>query len=223
MLHDTLRSHDRAFRSVGAKPVRTQNKGSTRTGQETCYGQDKRRPPILKSGYAARKKWLRPCTIQYGPQPEGEALRSFLDSQTHLITSIPLQVAQEVQKMALEAYVSGERGQAIIDRLREIANLTLAEAQRIARTEVSRTSTGLTQVRAESVGSRATFGAQQVTDVSARSIGGLRTGFFRWDRPPIAARDGTRAHPGCIYKCRCYPEPVLPDVPAVSRFKAEAV
>ncbi len=156
-------------------------------------------------------------------QPEGEALRSFLDSQTHLITSIPLQVAQEVQKMALEAYVSGERGQAIIDRLREIANLTLAEAQRIARTEVSRTSTGLTQVRAESVGSPGYFwrtaGDGRVREEHRR----LANRFFRWDRPPIAARDGTRAHPGCIYKCRCYPEPVLPDVPAVSRFKAEAV
>lgn len=165
-------------------------------------------------------------------QPEGEALRSFLDSQTHLITSLPLDAARQIQAMALEVVVNGERYNQIAEAIMSVRDMTKASAERIARTEVARTSAGLTQVRAMSVGSPGYFW-RTAEDGNVRPIHRrLANKFILWSKPPIAAANGTRAHAGCIYNCRCWAEPVLPGVNTTdsrfkreprSRFRAEAV
>jgi SPP1 gp7 family putative phage head morphogenesis protein len=156
-------------------------------------------------------------------QPEGAALRSFLDTQTELITSLPLQAAQEVQAMALNVLTGDESANKIIEAIESLRLVTKARATEIARTEVGRTSAGLTQVRAESIGSPG-YIWRTARDGNVRPIHRRLEGkLIRWDKPPIAAANGTRAHAGCIYNCRCWAEVIVPSFEDISRFKAEAV
>lgn len=163
-------------------------------------------------------------------QPEGAALRSFLDSQTHLITSLPLDAARQIQAMALEVVTNGERYNQIAEAILSVRDMTKGRAETIARTEVARTSAGLTQVRAMSVGSPGYFWRTAEDSIVRAEHRRLANKFIPWNKPPIAAKNGTRAHAGCIYNCRCWADVVLPGINTqdrfrrkASRFKAEAV
>jgi uncharacterized protein with gpF-like domain len=103
----------------------------------------------------------------------------------------------------------------------------VSHARLIARTETARTASVLTEVRAKSVGSegyiwrtsldadvRPKIGTPNFAKLNTLAMGShrkLEGTFHRWDDPPIASENGERAHPGQIYNCRCWPEPVLPD------------
>ena len=141
--------------------------------------------------------------------PTGEALRQLLQEQIHLITSIPLDAAERVHKLALEARVGGSRYDEIVDMIRRSGHVTKSRATLIARTEVARTASGLVQARATYVGSEGyIWRTAEDGDVrkSHKKLGGK---FIRWDRPPTT--DGLTYHAGQGPNCRCYPEPVIPD------------
>ena len=93
-----------------------------------------------------------------------------------------------------------------------IGGTTKARANTIARTEVSRASTMFTQARAEAIGSDGyIWRSSEDSDVrdEHKELNGK---FFKWNEPPVAdKRTGIRAHAGCIWNCRCYAEPVIPE------------
>jgi len=91
----------------------------------------------------------------------------------------------------------------------ESGDVARSRALLIARTEVTRTATTLTQARAEHIGSEGyiwrTAGDGDVRP-SHRAMNGK---FVRWDSPPTL--DNLTGHAGCVPNCRCYAEPVIPD------------
>lgn len=159
--------------------------------------------------------------------PIGLVMQQRMDEQVALITSIPRDIAEEVHQMAITSLYSGQRYGNIRDMILQKADITLARANLIARTEVARTTTELTRARSDYVGSdgyiwRTAHDAdvRPALTLSPRAranfIGShrkLEGTFHRWDDPPVSGQRGERAHPGQIYNCRCIPEPVIPDYP----------
>ena len=132
--------------------------------------------------------------------PIGARMRELVEEQVYLIKSLPLEAASRVQALAVQAQVSGERPADLVAEIMRTGEVTLARANLIARTEVGRASTALTQARAEYVGSShfiwRTAGDSDVRPTH-RALNGKS---FRWDDPP-ECDPGHNALPGSIWNC----------------------
>lgn len=141
--------------------------------------------------------------------PIGEVVRERQAEQVRLITSLPTEAAQRVQHMTREGIIKGQRADEIAAEIMRTGEVTKARADLIARTEVGRTSTLLTQARAEHVGSTGYYW-RTADDTDVRPSHNAMAGkIVSWDAPPTL--DGLTGHAGALPNCRCYCEPVLPD------------
>lgn len=156
--------------------------------------------------------------------PTGIFLQGILRENVDLITSLPRDAGTRVHEWTLRGMEQGRRADDISREILRTGQVTKARADLIARTEVARTASGLTEARSVHVGSEG-YIWRSSEDGDVRNTDGNPVGshrllngkFIRWDSPPVASTDGTRAHAGQIYRCRCYPEPVIPDEPAAAR------
>ncbi len=173
------------------------------------------------SWFEVSRKMGRALRKEIAEAPTGRVMRERLEAQTALITSIPREAAERVRKLTLEGIVQGTRPAQIAKEIMRSGEVAESRANLIARTEVSRTATDLTKARAEHIGSPGyiwrTSGDSDVRE-DHRILEGQ---FIPWDKPPIAdRRTGARAHAGCIYRCRCWPEVVIPGVHDLSKYRA---
>ncbi len=140
----------------------------------------------------------------------GELQRELLAEQVTLIKSIPLDAARRVHDLTLKGLEDSTRAAEIAREIRRSGEVSASKATLIARTEVARTASTLTQSRAEQVGSThyiwRTSGDGDVRHAHKEMNGKV----VAWADPPLLS-DGTRTHAGQIYNCRCYPEPIIPD------------
>ena len=159
--------------------------------------------------------------------PLGPAMQALLDEQVDLITSLPREAAERVQRLSVEALVAGKRASSVLDEILRTEQVTVNRARCIARTETARAAATITEVRARRIGSTGYIWRTMLdedvrpkpTDPNYNKLNTLAMGSHRklegtvhsWDDPPIAGSRGERAHPGCIYNCRCYAEPIIPD------------
>ena len=145
--------------------------------------------------------------------PTGAAYNRLLDDQVHLIKSMHTDQAERVHEIVREAHLTSIRANDTARLVRELWLKTgtqagKAKAQLIARTESSRAASSLTQVRAESIGSKG-YIWRTIKDTDVRkSHRDLDGEYIPWDSPPTT--DSLAGHAGCVPNCRCYPEPVLP-------------
>lgn len=141
--------------------------------------------------------------------PVSYALAALQDSQVELITSLPLQAAQRVHELTLESLVDSRRASEIAREILNTGNVTEARARLIARTEVTRASSNLVQVRSQYAGSDGyvwrTSGDFDVRDSHAKMEGK----YVRWSMPPTL--DKMVGHAGTLPNCRCFAEPVFSD------------
>lgn len=141
--------------------------------------------------------------------PTGTLVKQYLGEQVGLITSLPLDAAKRVHDLTLEGIINATRAKEISEMIMASGHVTKSRANLIARTEVARTASLVTQSRAEHVGSVG-YIWRSVGDSDVRPIHQKLNGtFHRWTEPPVSGERGERAHAGQIYNCRCYPEPVL--------------
>lgn len=152
-------------------------------------------------------------TKEIATAPTGQVMQMLMIENVDLITSIPRKAAERVHQLTMEAISStSARSDEIAQEIMRTTRVTESRAKLIARTEVARTASILTQSRSEYVGSThyiwRTVGDADVRDAHRKLEGKV----IAWDSPPIAGSNGERAHAGQIYNCRCYPEPILPDV-----------
>lgn len=151
--------------------------------------------------------------------PTGQLLKDMLAENVDLITSLPREAAQRVHELALKRLETSGRAAEIAAEILKTGEVTKSRATLIARTEVARAASGLIEARATYLGSEG-YIWRTSRDADVRNTDGNPRGshrllegkFIRWDKPPVAAKNGTRAHAGQIYNCRCWPEPVLPKV-----------
>jgi SPP1 gp7 family putative phage head morphogenesis protein len=142
--------------------------------------------------------------------PTGQRMQELMSEQVNLITSLPTSAAQRVHDLTMAAIVDGTRAEQVAKEILDTTNVTTSRARLIARTEVARTASVLTQARAEYAGSEGyiwrTSGDADVRDSHAEMEGK----YVRWSQAPLLS-DGTRTHAGQIYNCRCFAEPIFPD------------
>lgn len=158
----------------------------------------------------------------------GRMLSEQVRRNAGIIRTLPLDISNDVTEYIAKETMRGRRAS---DIAREIAlkfpEQTRARADTIARTEVSKTQTGLTESRCRQFGVnwyvwRACGGmsGDGRTRSSHRSMSGI---IICWDEPPspedlfhLIGKNGKRYrnslghyHAGCCPNCRCYPEPVI--------------
>ena len=141
--------------------------------------------------------------------PIGDRMRELLDIQVELITSIPLDAAQRVHKLTLEGITKGQSVTNIAKEIMRQNEVSASKAMCIARTEVARTASVLTQARSEHVGStHYIWKTSRDADVrdSHRKLHGT---VHAWNDPPTT--DGLTYHAGQGPNCRCYPAPIIVD------------
>jgi SPP1 gp7 family putative phage head morphogenesis protein len=141
--------------------------------------------------------------------PTGMAMRRLLQEQVALITSLPTEAGERVHRLTVEGLADGGRAAQVAEEIMRIGQVTRSRANLIARTEVGRAATTLTQTRAEHVGSTGyiwrTAGDSDVRESHRRMAGR----FVAWDDAPVL--DGLKGHAGALPNCRCYCEPVIPE------------
>jgi SPP1 gp7 family putative phage head morphogenesis protein len=142
--------------------------------------------------------------------PTGEAMQAILAEQVSLITSLPTEAAQRVHALTIEGITNATRASEIAAEIMRTGEVTKGRAMLIARTEVGRTATTLTMVRAQHIGSTH-FEWLTAGDSDVRpSHRALNRKTFLWSDPP-ECDPGHHALPGCIWNCRCVALPVLDD------------
>ncbi len=143
--------------------------------------------------------------------PTGERFSQLLAEQVGLIQSIPLEAAQRVHKLTTEALVAGRRMGEVAQEIARSEDVSTSRAILIARTEASRAATTFVQARAEYVGSTHFIWRTSRDGAVRPTHKRLEAKVFRWEDPP-ECDPGYHALPGAIFNCRCYPEPILPDL-----------
>lgn len=144
-----------------------------------------------------------------GTTPVGRRAEELTNEGARLIRSLPLEAAERVVRLSAESALTGTRADALFDEVMRTGEVTESRARLIARTEVGRAASAITQARAESIGSPGyIWRTSKDADVrpSHRKMDGQ---FVAWDDPPTL--DGLRGHAGALPNCRCYAEPVIPD------------
>lgn len=141
--------------------------------------------------------------------PIGARMQQLMAEQVHYITSIPLDAAERVHKFALQNITEGLRFEGISKALQTSGQVARGKADLIARTEVGRCSSVLTQSRAEYVGSPGYIWRTVRDNDVRKEHKHLEGTFHKWTQPPVAGTKGMRYHAGAGPNCRCYPEPVL--------------
>ncbi|MFG1172151.1 phage minor head protein [Erwiniaceae bacterium CAU 1747] len=142
----------------------------------------------------------------------GAVTRSIVAEQVKLFKSLPLNAADrvyEIQNKAIEAVVAGRRSSTLANEIMRTGETTEARARLIARTEVGRASTALTQARSTAIGSAGyIWRTAEDSDVrdSHRKMNGK---YVAWSEPPTL--DGMTGHAGQFPNCRCYCEVVIPE------------
>ena len=141
--------------------------------------------------------------------PTGARMQALLREQVTLITSLPTDAAKRVHELTLAGIEDSTRAREIAKEIGRSGEVTVGRANLIARTEVARTASTLTQARAEHVGSEGYIWRDSGDTDVRHSHKKMNGKFVRWDSPPTL--DGMTGHAGQFPNCRCYPEPVIPE------------
>ena len=165
--------------------------------------------------FVTGKQWRqRSEAISEGLQEEfesgeaGKAARELIAKQVDLITGIPRNTAEKIQKWAREAHVSGYRDEWLVKKIMAESDMTKERATLIARTEISRSQAVLERMRNVKDGIThyiwSTSGDEDVRPEHAKLEGKK----FRYDSPPFIPGEGNH-HPGEFPNCRCIAYPVI--------------
>jgi len=143
---------------------------------------------------------------------------ALIHEQVALIKSIPTEAGIRAQKIAAENFYQGMRAQpdqSVIDELVEQMGMSesvaINRAKLIARTETARSNSAFVQVRAESVGATSYIWRTTMDGAERKSHKQMNGKVVQYDSPPTLS-DGTTGHAGTFPNCRCYQDPVLPDL-----------
>lgn len=141
--------------------------------------------------------------------PIGEVMQAKMAEQVGLIKSLPREAAERVHKLVIEGQETGARADVIAREIMRTGEVTRSRANLIARTEIGRAASTLTQVRAEAIGSVGYIWRTSRDSDVRPSHKRMEGQFVAWGDPPEL--DGLKGHAGALPNCRCYPEPVIPD------------
>lgn len=156
------------------------------------------------------KQMGRALRVEIAQAPTGMLFSALQADQVELITSLPLKAAERVHGLTQEALSTSRRAEDIARDILATGDVTKARATLIARTEVSRAASNLTQARAQYAGSEG-YTWRTSMDGAVRDTHRKMEGkYVRWGHPPKTDKNLDPYHAGCGPNCRCYPEPIIP-------------
>lgn len=133
-----------------------------------------------------------------------------------LIRTLPNDVAQKVVKDIAKEALEGKRSTTIAKDIKDKTDQhARASARLIARTETSKTTTALCRARAENLGLDWYIWRTALDGDRVRKSHQIMEGVLvNWKNPPspeelVGEPSVGTYHAGCIWNCRCYPEPVI--------------
>jgi SPP1 gp7 family putative phage head morphogenesis protein len=136
-----------------------------------------------------------------------EQLSAWEQVNLGLIQSVPQNVVDQLRTQMTQAVSQGTSLRSLKTIVRERLGVADSRAELIARDQIAKLNADLTQRRQTAIGVTSyvwrTMGDERVRE-SHRSHNGKA---YRWDKPPA----GT-GHPGHDVRCRCYADPVLPEM-----------
>lgn len=140
--------------------------------------------------------------------PTASLLSALQKEHVELIKSLPIEAAQKAQEYAKKALYTSERADQVSKKILNLGEMTKNRATLIARTEIARANSLLTQSRAISVGAE-TYVWETMEDAAVRpSHVKMRGTVHRFDTPPFIDGEGYHG-PGEFPNCRCYPRPII--------------
>lgn len=175
-----------------------------------------------------KSEWQRLIRSQYGVDPTKEdptkynyVLHNWSINNALLIKDIPSKTMTQIADLTKDALVSGKAPKDmqadVYDIMSERMDVSDSRARLIARDQVSKLNGNLTQERQTDMGVDSyiwrTVGDERVRDTHDENDGQE----FPWNSPPLET-----GHPGEDYQCRCWAEPILPEVMAFEAALAEA-
>lgn len=147
---------------------------------------------------------------------DNKRFSELIEANASVIKTLPADIAQQAISSAHKAAISGRRSDDIVKEILEKApDIAEWKAQRIARTEVSKATESITQIRAQTSGIDwyvwSTSG-----DVRVREAHKLLDGVLcRYSSPPnpeamVGIQSNLGAYnAGCTPNCRCYSGPIV--------------
>ena len=154
------------------------------------------------------------------------AVHQILMDNAKLIKSVPQAAARRITQQVYEEYLKGNRGVAI-QRIvsTEAPLLTTKRIRLIARTEVAKANTAMTEVRSRDMGAD-WYIWRSSKDERVRSSHHFMEGVLvSWDsspNPESLSGEKNRFgayHAGCCPNCRCYAEPFIDAIQLPARVK----
>lgn len=147
--------------------------------------------------------------------PVGQHVYEQVERNAEIIKTLPLDLSKKITKYIQEETIKGRRASAIAEDIKKMfPDKAKANANLIARTEVSKTQTALTRARSQNVGVN-WYVWRTSEDARVRSSHRVMEGVLvRWKIPPAPELlDGKPSeghyHAGEIYNCRCSPRPLI--------------
>ena len=132
------------------------------------------------------------------------AFKKSVSENIDLITSIPKKYFEKLDKIVTENYTKGMRYETLIDKIKDVGNVTESRAKLIARDQTSKMASNFNEVRQQSLGIEKyiwqTSGDERVRPEHAEHDGKT----FRWDEAPEDT-----GHPGEDIQCRCVAIPIF--------------
>lgn len=138
-----------------------------------------------------------------GAEDLAEAVAEAIAANVALIKSIPAQHLDQVEKIVLNGLQSGQRAESMVEAIKALGTKTERRAALIARDQVGKITSRLTQIRQQKMGITHYYWSTS-QDERVRHIHRPRNGkLFAWNNPPD---DG---HPGIPIRCRCVAIPYI--------------
>lgn len=173
---------------------------------------------ILKDVNRANKKSWESTSARIGAQLKrtmeetavGDVMKLIQRRQVELIKSLPIEAGLRAQKLSQEAVMGGKRADEVAAELARSGEVTESRATLIARTEIAKANSALTQARARYVGATHYIWRTAEDGDVRESHAAMNGKIFRFDDPPYVEGEGNHG-PGEFPNCRCFAEPIIPE------------
>lgn len=148
--------------------------------------------------------------LQLARAPMLSVMQKLQTEQVKLITSLPTEAAERVHKLAIDSITGGARSDTFAAEIARSGDVAMSRATMIARTETSRTAATIQRARAQHIGSEG-YVWRTARDSDVRPSHKKMEGkFVAWTSPPTL--DKLTGHAGCLPNCRCWSDPLIPDI-----------
>lgn len=147
--------------------------------------------------------------------PIGTLYYDLIQYNALLISSLPDDLAYRAVALIAEEQQKGRRAEDIANELkRMIPSMTDYKAKLIARTEVSKASTALTEARCNYMDIQWYVWRTSEDSRVRKSHDHMDDVLINWNHPPspeklVGLPEYGRYHAGNTFNCRCYPEPLI--------------